>query len=268
MPVIELCELVENYIVANGAELAFPCNVSINYVAAHDTAELNEISEIPKKSVVKIDVGAHINGYIADTAKTVIFDDKYEKLKVATEKALIRAIENVKTKIPLSYIGKIVEKTAKENGFNTIKNLAGHLMKRYLLHAGKSVPNFDDGSTELIKENEVFAIEPFLTTGSGYVKEINTVKIFSLKQPLKIKSKFKSLFDEIWKTRYTLPFCLRWYKEKINYEEIKNEVENFNKRKLIVGYPVLIEESKGIVAQEEHTIIVLSNEVIITTKID
>jgi methionyl aminopeptidase len=268
MPIIELCEMVENYIIANGAELAFPCNVSINYVAAHDTAELNETSEIPKKSVVKIDVGAHINGYIADTAKTVIFDEKYEKLRMTTEKALIRAIENVKTNIPLSFIGKVVEKIAKENGFNPIKNLAGHLMKRYLLHAGKSVPNFDDGSTELIKENEVFAIEPFLTTGSGYVKEINTVKIFSLKQPLKVKSKFKSLFDEIWKKRYTLPFCLRWYKEKINYEELNNEIKNFNKRKFIVGYPVLVEESKGIVAQEEHTVIVLSNEIIITTKIE
>jgi Methionine aminopeptidase len=187
---------------------------------------------------------------------------------MAAEKALMTAIENVRANIPVSYIGKIVENVAKNYGFNTIKNLAGHLMKRYLLHAGKSIPNYDDGSNELIKENEVFAIEPFLTTGKGYVKEINSVKIFSLRQPIKIKTELKSLFDEIWKTRYSLPFCLRWYKDKISYEKLKNEIEMLNRKKLIIGYPVLVEESKGIVVQEEHTIIVLTNEVIITTKID
>ncbi|MHA2329662.1 MAG: M24 family metallopeptidase, partial [Candidatus Hodarchaeales archaeon] len=53
-----------------GVKLAFPPNISIDEVAAHDSAAPNEKRVIPKKSLVKIDIGANVNGMLSDTAKT------------------------------------------------------------------------------------------------------------------------------------------------------------------------------------------------------
>ena len=72
MQIIEVCERAETLIQDKGAQPAFPCNVSVNEVAAHYTSPPRDRSIIPKNSIVKIDVGAHIDGYIADTAVAIL----------------------------------------------------------------------------------------------------------------------------------------------------------------------------------------------------
>ena len=63
--VYEICEEVENEIRKRGAKCAFPVNASINEVAAHYTAEPNDPITIKDTDLVKIDLGAQIDGYIA-----------------------------------------------------------------------------------------------------------------------------------------------------------------------------------------------------------
>jgi len=77
MRIIEVCEMAEAVIRRLGGKPAFPCNVSVNDVAAHYTSPPGDERRIPRKSVVKIDVGVHIDGYIADTAVTVCFNQEY-----------------------------------------------------------------------------------------------------------------------------------------------------------------------------------------------
>jgi methionyl aminopeptidase len=265
MPILELCNLIENFILSNGGQLAFPCNISINEIAAHDTAEPYDKRIIPKNAIVKVDVGVHIEGYIADAATTIALDDKMQKLVDATKKALMNAIQNIKPGITTNKIGKIVENTAKLYGFQTIKNLSGHMIKRYLLHAGKSIPNYDDGIEIVMKAGEVYAIEPFLTLGKGYVYDSDNIRIFSLKKSIKHKDKtIEEFFNKIWKQRYNLPFSLRWYPE-YDLKKIKDVIMDKVEKGEIIGYNVLVEENRGIVAQEEHTVIITENEVIVTT---
>jgi len=265
MPILELCNIIENFILSNGGQLAFPCNISINEIAAHDTAEPYDKRVIPKNAIVKIDVGVHIEGYIADAATTIALNDRMQRLVDATKKALMNAIQNIKPGITINKIGRIVENTAKLYGFQTIKNLSGHMIKRYLLHAGKSIPNYDNGIETVMKAGEVYAIEPFLTIGKGYVYDSDNIRIFSLKKAIKHKDKtIEEFFNKIWKQRYNLPFSLRWYPE-YDLKKIKDAIIEKVERGEIIGYNVLVEENKGIVAQEEHTIIITENEVIVTT---
>jgi len=265
MPILELCESLETFIKNQGGSLAFPCNISVNEIAAHDTADINDIRKIPKKAIVKVDVGVHIQGYIADAATTIALDERMNKLVEATRKALMNAIENIKPGITTNKIGKIVENTAKLYGYRTIKNLSGHMIKRNLLHAGKSVPNYDDGIEEAMKAFEVYAIEPFLTTGKGYVYDAEEIRIFALRKPPKLRDKeAEKIMIEIWKDRYNLPFCLRWY-SKGDIKKIREAIEIGLSKGDVIGYNVLVEEEKGIVAQEEHTVIVKEDGVIITT---
>ena len=80
--VYEICEYVEGEIRKRGAKCAFPVNTSINEVAAHYTAEPNDEIVITEDDLVKIDLGAQIDGYIADTAVTVCYNPQYDTLEI------------------------------------------------------------------------------------------------------------------------------------------------------------------------------------------
>ena len=207
-----------------------------------------------------VDVGAHIDGYIVDAAITISFNPIYDKLVKATYEALRTVSTILKPGITLGKVGSYIEKTIKSYGFKPIENLTGHLIKRYELHAGKSIPNVDTGDERKVIEYEVYAIEPFATDGNGYVIEIDKVTIFRLlttSGKKKVMKKYSDVINTISSTCDSLPFALRWFKDKIpNIEQVINELV---KEGVVFPYPVLVEEGKGMVAQSEDTYIVTSS---------
>jgi methionyl aminopeptidase len=179
--VFEICEEVENEIKKRGAKCAFPVNTSINEVAAHYTAEPNDELTISDTDLVKIDLGAQINGYIADTAVTVCYDSQFDMLVKTAEDALNDAMSMMKVGVKSSDVGKTIEKRIKQMGFLPIANLSGHSLEQYTIHAGKSVPNIWSIGSFRFSE-EAFACEPFVTTGEGlgFVHEGKIKNIFAL----------------------------------------------------------------------------------------
>ena len=273
MRIIELVENVEKKIRELGGQPAFPCNVSINYEAAHRTALINDELRIPDDSVVKIDVGVHVNGYIADTAITISFNPKYEDLLNAVELALNKALSVVGNGVRFTEVGKIVEETLKSHGFKPIKNLSGHSLDKFTIHAGESIPNHKDILyMKKFKAGKAYAIEPFGTDGKGYVEEYNLITIYALWKTGKIKglsANEKKLLEAIRNRFKTLPFSERWLIDVFNNDIalLRNTLERLWKRRIIWGYPILVEAGRGMVAQFEHTIVVLEKEVIVTTKL-
>ena len=67
----DVAEEVEGYIRSQGCKLAFPCNISVNEIAAHYTPSVNDKSRFEIGDVVKVDCGAHVDGFVGDTAGTV-----------------------------------------------------------------------------------------------------------------------------------------------------------------------------------------------------
>ncbi len=257
--VLEICEDLENYIRSQGARPAFPVNVSINDVAAHYTAKIDDALTIPEKSVVKIDVGAHIDGLIVDAAVTVSFDPIYENLLKAALEALKTVKHVLKHGVPVRKIGAAIEKTIKSHGFKPIENLTGHLIRRYELHAGKSIPNVDNGDDRHVIEGEIYAIEPFATNGSGIVVDYPTYTIFRLqitsaKQLKKAQKKYGNIINDIIQVNDHLPFTPRWLKDK--YSNILEIVDTLVRDNILYAYPMLVEERHGYVSQFEDTFIV------------
>jgi len=141
VPLIEVCEIVEKNIKAKGGSVAFPCNVCVNEVAAHYSSPPDDKKVIPKDAIVKIDLGVHIEGYIADTATTISLNHEYDGMVFAVEKALEQAIKWIRPNVSTRQVGEVIQQTIRQYGFKPIWNLIGHQMKKYILHTGKSIPN-------------------------------------------------------------------------------------------------------------------------------
>ena len=266
--VFEICEHVENEIKKRGAKCAFPVNTSINEVAAHYTAEPNDPLSIKDDDLVKIDLGAQINGHIADTAVTVCYNAEFDNMVQAAELSLSNAMSMMKVGVKSSDVGRTIEKTIKQMGFLPIANLSGHSLDQYTIHAGKSVPNIWSIGSFTFNENQAFACEPFVTTGEGlgFVHEGKVKNIFSLSSRKKTKDKdADKMLDYIWQNFNLLPFALRWLTNEWEEKEARNLLEVLVKKKAVHAYPVLVEGNGQRVTQAEHTFIPNETGVTITT---
>ncbi|MFB5632712.1 MAG: type II methionyl aminopeptidase [Nitrosopumilus sp.] len=267
--VYEICEWVEDEIRKRGAKCAFPVNTSINEVAAHYTAEPNDPITIKDTDLIKIDLGAQINGYIADTAVTVCYDPQYDGLVQAAEEGLANAMSMIKAGVKASDIGRTIETTIKQLGYKPIANLSGHSLEQYTIHAGKSIPNIWSIGGFSLSENSAYACEPFVTTsdGGGFVRNGQIKNIFAINSRKKTKdAEADKLLDFIWENFNMLPFALRWITKEREEKEARDLLNILIKKKAVQAYPVLIEVNEQRVAQAEHTFIPTENGVTVTTK--
>jgi len=266
--VYEICEEVENEIIKRGAKCAFPVNTSLNDIAAHYTAEPNDEITITDSDLVKIDLGAQINGYIADTAVTVCYNPEYDALVQTAEDALSNAMSMVKIGVKASDVGRTIEKTVKQMGFKPIANLSGHSLDQYTIHAGKSIPNIWSFGSFSLSGTVAYACEPFVTfdDGLGFVREGKVKNIFALVSRKKTKnSEADEMLDFIWENFNMLPFALRWLVKKWDEKKARELLEVLTKKKAVKAYPILVEAKSKPVAQAEHTFIPTDNGATITT---
>jgi methionyl aminopeptidase len=262
MSIIQVCEKAETLIREKGGKPAFPCNVSINEVAAHYTSPPNDEKRIPQKSIVKVDLGVHVDGYVTDTAFTACFNPEYKSMTEAAEHALKVAIDNIRPEMATSKIGGIIESDIKNHGFKPIANLTGHSVGRYLIHAGTSIPNVAQFSLTKIKKGEVYAIEPFVTliNAVGRVEDESEMTIFRLVKAKSAKNPYaKQLLKHIENNFRTLPFAERWLKGVVPKEQHHEAFKELLTSKTLMGYPVFVEVSRKPVAQAEHTVLITEN---------
>lgn len=262
---LDIAESIEKKILEK-AEIAFPLNVSLNDNAAHYTPSYNDTLTLKEDDLVTIDMGVHVDGYIADTAYTIDLSGNNEKLVEASKAGLEAAIGTIKPGISVSEVGEAIENAIKSYGFRPIENLTGHELKPYILHAGLAIPNIKVPYDWKIEEGMVFAIEPFATNGSGRVIESKNAEIFSFltQKPTRMREG-KILLQEVEK-RKGLPFAERWYAKKMNPLKLKMVLRELVDREALHSYPVLHEKEKGLISQAEHTVIITSDGCEVTTE--
>jgi methionyl aminopeptidase len=268
MPVIDICEKAEKLIREKGGKPAFPCNVSINEIAAHYTSPPSDVKRIPKKSLVKVDIGAHVDGYVTDTAFTVCFNPEYRVLAETAEQALKAAVSSIHPEMSTSKLGTIIEKTIKSRGFIPISNLTGHSVGRYLVHAGTSLPNVSQLSTSKIKLGGVYAIEPFVTLpdAAGRVEDGEETTIFRLWKSKSLKNPYaKQLLKHIEEDFRTLPFAERWLQGVVPAEHHGEAFRELLSSKAIMSYRIFVEASRKPVAQAESTVLIVEDGCVVLT---
>ncbi|HOI40914.1 MAG TPA: type II methionyl aminopeptidase [Methanobacterium sp.] len=281
MKVLTLINFIESEIEKRGGLPAFPCNISINEVTAHYTSPSGDTTIIKDGDMVKIDLGAHVNGYIADSATTVVVGsgegpftsgdkvytrEKELKMIDTANEALNVAISNVRDGAVLGEIGKAVEEYVKSQGFLPVANLTGHSLDQWNLHSGLSVPNVRENNQQILEEGDVLAIEPFVTDGVGMVGDMKDTFIFRFlrDRPLRLVESRK-LLDIIKKDYKNLPFAQRWLEEDTKIRKVNLAMRQLISSRAVYPYHVLREKSGARVAQAEHTVIVEQDGCIITT---
>ena len=261
-PMLEICREVEGKIRELGAGPAFPCNVGVNEIAAHYTSPWNDTSVIPDNSIVKVDFGVELDGYITDTAITLSLNPAYDSMILAAETALKEALAAVAPGRKLSEIGSVVERCIQRYGFKPIRNLTGHKIDRYTIHAGKSVPNVSGMESGRFEVGEIYALEPFVTLkdAEGAGRDMPPAYIYRFVRIKGAKSKDANKLAEYVRDTYkTMPFASRWIFESWREGDPKVAFEELTANRSIVGYPVLVEASGNVVAQAEHTIVVTND---------
>jgi len=263
---LEIAEAVEELIIQKGAKPAFPCNVSVNEIAAHYSPPADDDTTIKEGDMVKVDVGVHVDGYIGDTAFTIATGEKQELVQTA-ERALEAEIAAIKPGIDVGELGGIVEETATAAGFNPIRNLTGHSLARWNLHAGLTVPNVKGETGQKLSVGDVVALEPFVTDGAGYVEDQQKVYIlrYLYDRPVRLRMS-RELLRDVKRAYDGLPFAERWLAKKMSKLRLELTLRELVGVGALLPYHVLAERAGGKVAQAEHTVIVTEDGCEVTTR--
>lgn len=275
MTMIEICERLETtsrrLIKEQGLEagLAFPTGCSLNHCAAHYTPNAGDTTVLQYGDVCKIDYGIHVRGRLIDSAFTVHFDPKFDPLVEAVKEATNAGIKESGIDVRLCDVGEVVEEVmtsheveldGKSYVVKPIRNLNGHSIAQYRIHAGKTVPIVKGGEQTKMEENEIYAIETFGSTGKGYVHDdmetSHYMKNFELadeKIPLRLQ-KSKGLLGLIDKNFSTLAFCRRWI-DRLGETKYLMALKDLCDKGIVDPYPPLCDVKGCYTAQWEHTIL-------------
>jgi methionyl aminopeptidase len=259
VPLLEVCERLEHLTVELGGKPAFPVNIGVNDVTAHYTSPAGDLIAVPEGSIVKLDVGVHLDGHIADTAITIALSPEHEELILSAQAALQSAVETIKPGVKVSEVGAVIEKTISRFGHKPIRNLMGHRIERYSLHTGKSIPNVSGIEGGKIEEGEIYAVEPFTTIqeAAGFVRDSNETFIFRYNREKRLKSvDARALVDHVKKAHRFLPFASRWLRSEVHIPSFETAFQELVASRCIIPYRVLVEARGFPVSQAEHTVIV------------
>jgi len=249
-----------------GAFCAFPINICINHQAAHFTPSENDPLRFARGDLVKLDIGVHVEGCIADTATTVeVSTSNWANLRKASVEALDCALEMLVPGIEVRSLGEAIETAISSKGYKPIKNLTGHSMERHLLHAGITVPNVASRDRSVLKSGMAVAIEPFATNGKGEVDGNKGGNIYHIINDKKFSDEDANIFmASISKEFDHLPFAARWCATiSKDYEAL---IRKHWRHRNIRSYSILSEVSGGMVSQAEHSALILDDSIVVYTR--
>uniref|UniRef100_A0A452QU04 Methionine aminopeptidase 2 n=1 Tax=Ursus americanus TaxID=9643 RepID=A0A452QU04_URSAM len=273
MTMIEICEKLEDcsrkLIKENGlnAGLAFPTGCSLNNCAAHYTPNAGDTTVLQYDDICKIDFGTHISGRIIDCAFTVTFNPKYDTLLKAVKDATNTGIKCAGIDVRLCDVGEAIQEVmesyeveidGKTYQVKPIRNLNGHSIGPYRIHAGKTVPIVKGGEATRMEEGEVYAIETFGSTGKGVVHDdmecSHYMKNFDVGHvPIRLP-RTKHLLNVINENFGTLAFCRRWL-DRLGESKYLMALKNLCDLGIVDPYPPLCDIKGSYTAQFEHTIL-------------
>ncbi|AUG46572.1 type II methionyl aminopeptidase [Haloarcula taiwanensis] len=258
---LEVAQWAEEKIRELGGKPAFPVNISIDEEAAHATPERDDDATFGEE-MVNLDIGVHVDGWLADTAVTVDLSGQAE-LAEAPAEALDAALDVAGPGVDVGQIGAAVEEVIEGYGYNPVVNLTGHGLGHWEQHTSPNIPNREVAQGATLDVGDVVAIEPFATDGRGKVQEGADEEIFALEREGSVRNRqARQVLEQITEEYRTLPFAARW----LDSPRAEMALRRLKQQDIVHGYPVLKEQDNAYVSQKEHTVIITEDGCEVTTR--
>ena len=248
---------VEDDIRRRGGALAFPTQCSRNEVAAHDCPGPDDDRLFARGDLAKLDLGVHLDGWVVDTAVTVNVGDGPENqpLVDGARAALLAAIAEAGPGVPIVRLSQAIVAALRRYKVTPIRNLCGHHVGRWTVHAPPPVPNVPDGAPDRLVIGAVLAIEPFATDGGGVAAERGKPEVFRVAPGQEGGLALEPALAECLRGLRGLPFSrrdLRAFPRPL----VEETLALLASRGRLSSYPPLVETTGGRVAQAEHSLLV------------
>lgn len=260
---VDVLDAVEDKIRAMGGGLGFPAQSSLNNVAAHHCPVHDDPLTYKEGDLVKIDVGVHVDGYIADTAVSVNLGG-WDELVKASQDARDAALRLVAPGVSTAELGRAIQEAITAYGFAPVHNLSGHGISRWVIHDKPSVPNYDTGKGVALQEDQVIAIEPFATMGSGAIMEGGNPTVFAVVANRPVRSQYAREILQHLTAFNGLPFTTRWITRQFGDGKARLAIRELLAAGVLHAYPPLPDKDGKLVSQSEKACIVGKKTIVYT----
>lgn len=269
--IINIRHFIESEIRKRNVNSAFPVGININNMVAHFSPFVDDTQIINNGDLVTIDFGVELDGCIIDSAFTKEIETfNHTNLIESSRLAVLEGIRNMKPHKKFEDVGEQIYNLVRSREHYVVKELSGHLIGKYKVHAGKSVPcykkhnyqNDIDKYTHDINVGEVYAIEVFTTYNPQRLKSdiktenishfsVNTDMRFSDLPNKDLQMKFLKLIQQF----KTIPF----HKEELNKIVGHEDIVYLVNHRFLIAYPPLYIEN-DVSSQWEYTIIITDKD--------
>ncbi|GAM23516.1 hypothetical protein SAMD00019534_066910 [Acytostelium subglobosum LB1] len=263
-------ELSKTFTKRKGLEkgIAFPTSISVNNCVGHFSPLKGDTRTLKTNDVVKIDLGAHIDGYIALGAYTHIVGTtqpvtgKVADAICAAYYALECALRMIRPGNKASDVTDVIQKIADTYHVSAVQGILSHDLKRFVLDGEKVIFNKMPVGQKIenaeFAENEVYCIDIVISTAEGKVKELNdrtTIFKRDVNQNYMVKLQSAKDFMKEVNTRFpSMPFSLRQVTDE---RKAKLALSECLTHRLLNAFPVLYERDGEFVVQFKTTVLVL-----------
>jgi len=249
--------------------IAFPTCVSINSVIGHFSPLSTDTTVIANGDLLKVDLGCHINGYIATGATTVVVQavagavtGRQADVIAAANTCFEAVLRLVRPGKKNTDVSDKLQKIAEAFGCNVVEGVMTHQMDQFLIDGEKCVLNKPSPDQKMdeqeFEENEVYAVDIVVSTGEGKSRVLDEKATTVYKRNLEVEYQLRmknsrAVFAEIGKKYPAMPFSVRGLESEAN--NIRFGLIECITHGLLQPYPVLHEKEGELVAQIKGTVL-------------
>jgi len=280
--ILSLCELGDKLIKEEVAKpyrsqktlergVAFPTSISVNHCVGHFCPEVGDNSVLAEGDLAKIDLGAHIDGFIAVASYTIVVGHPKDEPITGKKADLICAVnvaadlilKTIKPGSTNTDVTKIIKKIGETFQVNVVEGVLSHQMKRFVIDGPRAILSkitTDQNVQEItFEEDDVFQIDIVYSTGEGKTRaELLRPTIYKrvVDQTYLLKLKAaREVFNDINKKCPALPFSIR----NLDNKHVRFGLGELEKHGMVTSYPVLFEKPGELVAQAKFTVLITSS---------
>ena len=239
-------------------------------MAGHYSPTPDESHTLEKGDIVKIELGAHIDGYLANAAHTVVIGGeatgRNADTVLAAWNAFQAALRTFRVGGTNQEVTQVIQRVCEQYEVEPLQGVLSHKVKKHLNDGNETIINKETPEQRVddyeFAPGDVFSFDVYVSSGEGIARELDvrtTVYKRELEQMYNLKSKHaRAFFNQVNQTYPTLPFSISGFE---NLSGARVGVKECMEHDLLIDYPVLGEKPGEVIARFGATVVVAAKAI-------